>query len=139
MAKSNSQRIKERRNKLFGKNPFCPDCKIKMILPEDVGFITLPDGNRKLKIIPKNLCTIEHKYTVNDPRRYLKNHNKEERWSILCVKCNNDRGRKCEFNKKKLIEQNLERLSKNKVGIFKSLIIKIKRLKYLRIKIIYKK
>lgn len=143
MGCTENKRKNNRRKKLYNENPFCPDCKKKMILPEDVGFITLANGCRKLKTSPKNLCTIEHIYTVNHPKRRQPNTNNEERWMILCKKCNKIRGDKCKYNKKKLkeslIKQKIRQEVQNKVQIeseiikisfFKTLINNIKQINF---------
>ena len=108
MAKTKNQRLKEKRKELYNENPFCPECRIKMILPEEIGFITLPNGNKRLKQDPKNLCTIEHKYSKLNPKRQEKNHTKEIRHSLLCRKCNNENGKK-DIKSFLTIEQEWER------------------------------
>lgn len=130
MGCNENKRKNNRRFKLYNENPFCPDCNKKMILPDDIGYIIDEIGNRKLKYIPDNLCTIEHKYTVNDPRRYKANHTNEERWSILCKKCNLMRGHKCEFNKMKLEKVKMENQIKKDYYIIKLPIIKVPKIGY---------
>ena len=87
----NKQKIRQR-TRLYNENPFCPKCNVKMILPEEIGFIDLPNGNRKLKYEPKNLCTIEHKYTKLEAERVKPNYTNEIRHSLLCKLCNNLNG-----------------------------------------------
>lgn len=90
--KSKQERIKERRTKLYNENPFCPECDTKMILPEEIGFVVKNNGLKNLKYTPDNLCTLEHKYSKINPDR--KKPCKELRWSILCFKCNREKGLK---------------------------------------------
>lgn len=136
MSKQKESRLKKIRNKLYKQNPFCPDCSVKMILPEEVGFITLKNGNRRLKSQPKNLCTIEHKYTRLDPRRRERNCNSELRWSLLCAKCNNNKGR-VDHDRRLKIEDKWRISGKypKKYKFFKILLDRIKRIKYICITI----
>ena len=89
--KSKQERLRLRRTKLYEQNPFCPDCNVKMILPEEIGFNVTKSGVRKLKYTPDNLCTIEHKYSKVNPQR-KEPVNNEMRWLICCKKCNGERG-----------------------------------------------
>jgi len=87
--KSKQQRLKEKRTRLYNQNPFCPKCKTKMILPEEIGFNVHPNNGKKtLKYNPDNLCTLEHKYSKMNPLRKTPCFNNEIRIIILCQKCN---------------------------------------------------
>jgi hypothetical protein len=68
-------------------NPYCPRCGVKMILPED-----LPNYGPKLKVIPDNMCTLEHVHSRLNPLRGVPFPN-----TILCAKCNHEEGRKDEL------------------------------------------
>ncbi len=92
MTKSKHERKKARRKQLYEQNPFCPDCNVKMVLPEDVGFFTHKNGLRSILDNPDNLCTLEHKYSRLNPKR-KEPVNNEVRWFILCTKCNNKRSK----------------------------------------------
>lgn len=93
---------KNQRKKLYAENPYCPFCGVKMILPEDVGFVDIVHGDgtltQNLKYAPDNLCTIEHLYSRFNPQRQTRNQNNERRRIICCKKCNQDRGRQEELN-----------------------------------------
>ncbi len=86
-----------RRAKLFYENPFCPDCGVKMILPDDIPKVTSKHEKGQLgnlKYFPDNLCTIEHLFTKFEPNKRKANR---EMVTILCKKCNEIHGRKSEL------------------------------------------
>lgn len=90
MNKRNSkyERLKRRRTQLFKQNPFCPECDVKMVLPEEVGYVIERNGGRKnLKENPDNLCVLTRKYKKFESERQ-DNLTKEIRWTICCHKCN---------------------------------------------------
>lgn len=84
-----SGRLRRRKEYLYKKNPFCPRCGIKMILP--------PRGKRCSS--PK-MATIEHKNNKYHPEKRYKKQTLEERQNaskhrtgrtgLLCKKCNED-------------------------------------------------
>ena len=66
---------------MYLKNPYCPSCGVKMILPED-----LPkDNSGNLVYEPDNMCTYEHVCSrlEGSKRKYNRKSN-----IILCKKCN---------------------------------------------------
>jgi len=66
---------------MYLKNPYCPECGVFMILPEDV------PGSTQKQLQPDNMCTYEHIFDRNDPDRKANKRNR-----ILCKKCNNSSG-----------------------------------------------
>lgn len=70
---------------MFNKNPYCPQCNVLMVLPE-----TVPkDAKGRIKVWPDNTCTYEHARSRIDP---LRKKHEPYRNSILCLKCNNEKG-----------------------------------------------
>ncbi len=87
-----------RRAKLFAENPFCTECGIEMVLPDDIPKVTSPRekgqiGN--LKYFPENLCTIEHPVTKWEPEKRKKSR---EMLKILCKRCNEKLGADAQIN-----------------------------------------
>ena len=68
------------RKRLFNKNPYCPRCGVRMILPENLEL-----ENGKIKYFPTNTCSYEHRYTKIDKE---KRRNNKGMGSILCKQCN---------------------------------------------------
>jgi hypothetical protein len=115
-------KLKTVRTRLYKKNPICPFCGVKMILPEDIGFIKTMDNQQALKENPDNLCTIEHIYSRFNPKRKNPNIIGERRRMICCKKCNMARGRQEEIclgvaGLKKHAEQIRLRKQKEDTGI----------------------
>jgi len=91
------QRLKRKRTRMFNKNPYCPFCEVKMILPEEIGYITNPcTGRKNLKSNPSNLCTIEHLISRIHPEGLTDERHKYGKIIICCMKCNNDRNKEME-------------------------------------------
>ena len=74
------------RRERYDKNPFCPQCGVKMILPED-----LPKRKKNSNMpayYPDNMCTYEHIHSkLNENRGKVSCCNK-----VLCNKCNHEFG-----------------------------------------------
>ena len=83
-----------RRERLFKKNPFCVRCGVKMVSPKELKYKGT-EGKMSLVIAPDNMCTYEHRFVKDDPRRSTQDNVN----SILCNKCNMALGR---INTKKL-------------------------------------
>lgn len=79
--------IRKRRYRHWKKNPHCRDCGILTILPEKI-----PQSKRTVKLTP-NMATLEHLRSRFDPSRTVPNVSNEIRTTLLCGKCNNERGR----------------------------------------------
>ena|SRR5579859_5848124 len=66
-------------------NPYCVQCGVKMILPED-----LPKNKGGIiKYFPPNTCTYEHKFIRLHPER---KDRVEKKNYILCKSCNEKNG-----------------------------------------------
>jgi hypothetical protein len=76
-------KIRKIRNKWYAQNPYCPNCGVLMVLPDDV------PGFPKMRNIPDNMCTYDHKYPRTTELRHVEAH----RNSLLCNKCNNEKAR----------------------------------------------
>lgn len=75
--------------RMYEANPYCPQCGVKMILPED-----LPKDKSnppRIKYFPPNTCTYEHKFIRLHPDRKNQEANKN---FILCKQCNELNGSK---------------------------------------------
>ena len=88
---NSTQRLNQRRKRLFKKNPYCVHCGVKMILPEEIGYINQSNNRRKLKSYPDNLCTIDHIFSKVHPLK-ISGELKKGKTIICCSKCNNRKG-----------------------------------------------
>lgn len=86
---SNRSNIRRRRNALYKQSPYCRQCGVFMVRPED-----LPKKSKYSNVVafqPDNMCTLEHTVSKLQPNRqeyvYCRN-------TILCRKCNEENARK---------------------------------------------
>lgn len=75
--------------RMYELNPYCTQCGVKMILPEDLPRVS--GSSNRIKYFPPNTCTYEHKFIKLHPDRKKNDHSKN---SILCKKCNEENGNK---------------------------------------------
>lgn len=109
----NTYRYQRVRTRMFNLNPYCPECGVLMILPK-----TLPRSpTGKVKFFPPNICTYEHIHSRINPDRKLHIPNKNR---ILCLKCNNKKGREDELTlltKEEIKQRSLNGKTKNKINL----------------------
>ncbi len=100
---SKYERLKKLRTKLYNVNPFCSECDVKMILPEEVGYKIYRNGGIKnIKEHPDNLCTLTHTLSIFDPQRQENRVNKR---ILLCLKCSGKKGMELTNNHLTIEEQ----------------------------------
>lgn len=80
--------IKKQRSRLWHIDPHCKNCGVLTILPEHLPDECFKNEKRsKLKIVPKNMATIQHSYSKLHPLRHAGEHNTHALW---CWKCNQE-------------------------------------------------
>lgn len=96
---------KKQRTKLWLINPHCENCGILTILPEHLPIENFKNKDRsKLKTVPDNMATIQHKYDRNHPLRNKKiSANDSRRHFLWCYKCNHDYYKQHEEIRSKII------------------------------------
>jgi hypothetical protein len=72
---------RKRKLNLWNKDPHCFYCGVETVI------IDQP----RIKGVPSNLATLDHKYSKFDYRRYLPTNGTEERNVLACFRCNNKR------------------------------------------------
>ena len=79
---SKNNRLQKRRNRLFGKSPYCFWCGRKLIHPNIV---------KRHQTNPPNMATIDHLKDRLDPDRKINSFD-IPRTVLSCLECNNKRG-----------------------------------------------
>lgn len=100
------KKYKSRRTKLWREDPHCRNCGVLTILPE-MRRKDLIRNNVNLT----NMATLEHLNSRLNPERLKPNYSSEIRTTLLCYKCNENKGKEdCNVNFREIHKERSHKL-----------------------------